>query len=180
MIKTVIHRVRSSHSRWRVLGWGSIGGIIAAPALAMRGTSEFHWTTGDFLFAAAMLAGVGVAFELLVRARRTWAYRAAVAVALGAGLLMLWANAAVGIVGSENQSINVWFNLIPLFPLVGAIGVRFRAGAMAIVMAATALAQLLVGAIVQHYGHFAWVFTLAWTAAWLLSALLFRKAANQV
>ena len=45
------------------------------------------------------LGGVGLAFELAVRASGSWAFRGACAIALGAGLTELWINAAVGIVG---------------------------------------------------------------------------------
>jgi hypothetical protein len=85
----------------------------------------------------------------------------------------------VGIIGDEGRPINLWFNLIPLLALFGAIGARFQARNMAIAMTATAVAQILVGVIVQLYGHFTWVFTLLWAGAWLFSAALFRKSARQ-
>ena len=161
---------------WRLLGWGVIAGLIALPAVAMEFTREVNWGPEDFLFAIVMLGGVGLGFELAVRASGSWAYRGGAALALGSGLLMLWANAAVGIVGSEDRLINLWFNLIPLLALFASIGVRFRAGGMAVAMTATAAAQIGVGVIVQLHGHFTWIFTLAFAAAWLASAWLFRKA----
>lgn len=161
---------------WRLLGWSVIIGLIALPAIAMQFTREVDWGPEDFLFASVMLGGVGLAFELAVRANPSAAYRGGTALALGAGLVMLWINAAVGIVGDEDRLINLWFNLIPLLALFAAIGARFRARGMALAMTATAGAQLTVGVIVQLYGHFAWVLTLVFAAAWLASAWLFRKA----
>lgn len=161
---------------WRLLGWGAIAGLIALPAVAMRFTREVNWGSEDFIFAIVMLGGVGLAFELAVRASGSWAYRGGAALALGAGLVTLWANAAVGIVGNENQLINLWFNLIPLLALFASIGARFRASGMVAAMIATAAAQIGVGVIVQLYGHFTWVFTLVLAGAWLGSAWLFRKA----
>lgn len=163
---------------WRILGWGTIVTLIVLPAIAMQFTSEVRWTTSDFIFATVMLGGVGLAFEMAVRATGSWAYRGAAAVALGAGLLLLWANGAVGIVGNESEPINLWFDLVPLLALFGAIGARFRPGAMAVAMTATAIAQIVVAVIVQLYGHFTWVFTLVWACGWLFSAWLFRKAAR--
>ncbi len=178
MTNTANERTHALLNPWRLVGWGTIAGLIALPAIAMRFTSEVDWETEDFVFAIVMLGGVGLAFEMAVRASGSWAYRGGAAVALGAGLLMLWANAAVGIVGNEDQLINLWFNLIPLLALFGAIGARFSAPGMAVAMAATAAAQFMVGVIVHLLGHFTWPFTLVWTAGWLFSAWLFRKAAR--
>lgn len=164
--------------RWRILGWGVIATLIALPAVAMQFTSEVNWTASDFIAAAVMLGGVGLAFEMAVRASGNMAYRAGAAIALGLSLLMLWANAAVGIAGSENNPVNLWFNLVPLVALAGTIASRLRARGMATAMMVAALAQLLAGVIVQVHGHFTWVFTGLWMTGWLSAAWLFRRAAQ--
>lgn len=162
----------------RAIGWGTIVTIIVTPAVAMQFTDKVRWTSTDFVFATVMLGSVGLALELAVRATGNWAYRGGAAVALAASLVLLWGNGAVGIVGDEGQPINLWFNLVPLLALFGAIGARFRAHGMVVAIAATAVAQILVGMIVQLYGHFTWGFTLVWAGAWLVSAWLFRKSAR--
>lgn len=164
---------------WRVLGWSTIAGLVALPAIAMRFTSEVNWTASDFVFAAILLGGVGLGFEMAVRASGAWAYRAGAAVALALSLLLLWANAAVGIVGSEDEPINLWFNLVPVLALAGAVAARLRARGMATAMIVTAGAQVLVGAIMQSHGHFTWVFTGVWACGWLLAAWLFRRATER-
>lgn len=164
---------------WRILGWGTIAGLMALPAIAMQFTREVNWTASDFVFAGVLLGGVGLGFEMAVRASGSWAYRAGAAVALGLSLLLLWANAAVGIGGSETEPANLWFNLVPLLALFGAIGARFRPRGMATAMTATAVAQVLVGLIVQLHGHFTWVFTLVWAGGWLFAAWLFRKSGRE-
>ena len=145
-------------------GIGNNAGLIALPAIAMQFTSEVNWTGEDFVFAILMLGGVGLAFEMAVRASGSWAYRGGVAVALGAGLVMLWINRR-GASSNEDRLINLWFNLIPLLALFGAIGARFKARGMAAAMFATAAAQMMVGVIIHLQGEFAWVFVLVWTAA---------------
>lgn len=180
MNKTDTKQNRALLNPWRMLGWGTIAGLIVLPAVAMQFTSEVDWTAEDLILAFVMLGGIGLAFELAVRASDSWAYRGGAAVALGTGLVALWANAAVGIIGNEDRLINMWFNLIPLLALFAAIGARFRARGMAVAMTATATAQVMVGIIVQLSGHFAWVFTLVVTGAWLFSAWLFRKAAIEI
>lgn len=162
----------------RIIGWGTIATLIILPAVAMQFTTEVNWTLADFAFAIAMLGGVGLAFEMAVRANGSWAYRGGAATALCAGLFLLWGNAAVGIVGNENEDINLWFDLIPLLAVFAAIGARFRADGMAMAMVATAFAQIAVGLVIQLYGHFTWVFTAVWAGAWLFSAWLFRKSAR--
>jgi len=162
----------------RIAGWGTITALIILPAVAMQFTTEVNWTMADFAFAIVMLGGVGLAFEMAVRASGSWAYRGGAAIALGAGLTLLWANAAVGLVGNESDDINLWFDLVPLLTLVGAAGARFRPEGMAVAMLTTAIAQVGVAIIVQLHGHFTWVFTAVWAGAWLLSAWLFRKAAR--
>jgi hypothetical protein len=178
MNKAAERRGQALVTRWRILGWGTIAALILLPGAAMQFTREVQWTAADFVFAILLLGGVGAAFEMAVRATPSHAYRGGAAIALGAGLMLLWANGAVGIVGDEGQRINLWFDLIPLLALFGAIGARFRARGMAAAMMATAAAQIAVGVIVQLYGHFTWVFTLVWTAAWLCSAWLFRQSAG--
>lgn len=163
---------------WRVIGWGTIAALIALPGIAMLFTREVNWTASDFVIAALLLGGVGLAFEMVVRASGNIAYRGGAALALGLSLLMLWANAAVGIAGSENNPVNLWFNLVPLVAMAGAIAARLRARSMAAAMMAAALAQLLAGVIAQSQGHFTWVFTGLWIGGWLAAAWLFRRAAR--
>jgi len=100
------------------------------------------------------------------------------AVALGVGLVTLWANAAVGIVGNEENDLNMWFNAVPLLALVGTIVARFHARGMALATTLAAIAQIIVGVIIQLSGDFAWVFTVTGTVGGLLSAWLFRQAAR--
>jgi hypothetical protein len=42
----------------------------------------------------------------------------------------------------------------------------------------TAIAQIIVGVIIQFSEDFAWVFTVTCMVGWLLSAWLFREAAR--
>ena len=163
---------------WRLAGWAAIAGLIALPAIAMQFTTEVNWGAEDFAFAVVMLGGVGLAFELAVRASGSWAYRGGAAVALGAGLLLLWGNAAVGIVGNEENDLNMWFNAVPVIALIGATLARLRASRMAVAMSIAALAQIVAGVIVQLSGHSTWIFTIVWTVGWTMSAWLFGRAAR--
>lgn len=110
---------------WRLLGWGGAALLLAAPFIAMRLTSEVYLTASDFIFAGALLAVIGCAFELAVRASQNRAYRAGTALALLATFLTIWANLAVGIVGSENNPANLLFFAALLVGIIAACVTRF-------------------------------------------------------
>lgn len=162
---------------WRIAAWTGAGLVLMIPLIAMRFTGEVRWTGLDFAVAVAILAALIGAAELAVRLSNDWLYRAGVAVAVVAAFLMVWAQGAVGLVGSENDLFNLLF-LLPL--LVGATGAlvgRFRAGGMSRTlwaMAAVQAATVVVGYTVTRDTD---AFLLcAWVIAWALSAGLFGRA----
>jgi hypothetical protein len=75
------------------------------------------------------------------------AYRAAVGLALGSALLLVWVNGAVGIIGSENNEANLMYGGVLVVGAIGAIVARFKPEGMARALFATALAQTLVAVI---------------------------------
>ena len=100
---------RIGRSRWRIAGWSLAVLVLLTPFLAMQFTSGVNWTRFDFIFAAVLIGGVGLLFELTVRMSDNKAYRAAVGLALAAGLLTIWANGAVGMIGDEDNPLNLMF-----------------------------------------------------------------------
>jgi hypothetical protein len=75
------------------------------------------------------------------------AYRAAVAIALGATLLLLWLSIGLGIIGKDHNPANLMYLGVIAVGIIGALVARFRPQGMARALFATALAQALVGAI---------------------------------
>jgi hypothetical protein len=166
-------------NRWRTVGWGMAAALILLPLAAMQVTDEVNWGAEDFAAAAALVLAVGLAYELAVRTTRDWAYRAGVAVALAGAFVLLWANAAVGVIGSEDNPANLMFFAVPAVAILGALLARFRPHGMALAMAATAAAQVTVAAIALIAGlGFTGPITVFFTGLWLTSAWLFRKAAT--
>lgn len=165
---------------WRLIGWGGIAALMLTPAVAMQFTDEVNWTIGDFLFAALMFGGVGLAVELTVRANPAWTYRAGVGIALAASFLTVWINLAVGIVGDEDNPVNALFFLVPLVAVAGSLLGGFRAHFMAVAAALAAAAQIGVMLYIWATGQgFPIGVTVFFGTLWLVAAALFRQAARQ-
>lgn len=177
-------------SPWRLAPWVAAAGLLAVPAIAMRVAPEagVHWTPVDFVVMGAMLAAACGALELAMRASASWAYRAAAAVAVGTGFLLLWANLAVGLVGGEDNPVNWLFVGVLAVGAGGAILARLKPGRMAMAAVATAAAQLVAAAIAfaatpaaPRPGvpvEIAALFGI-FPALWLFSAWLFHRAARR-
>jgi hypothetical protein len=172
---------------WRLLGWGTAGALLLLPLVAMQFTREVNWTVGDFLFAAMMFGLVGVTLELAVRASTNLGYRAGVAVAVMTTFLLVWINGAVGIIGNEDNPLNLMFFGVIALALAGSIVARFRAAGMVWAMAAAGAAQAAIGVVVFAFniasteppGAVGLLLLIEFFAgAWFLSAWLFRQAAR--
>ena len=175
-------------SRWRVAGWGGAALLLLLPLIAMPLTDEVRWDGADFVVAGALIAAVGVTYELAVRLTANSAYRAAVGVALATAFVLVWMNLAVGVIGTEDHPANLLHGGVLAVGIVGAVGARFRPRGMARALVATALAQASVGvtALVAGWGATGptWPaeilgLTGFFAALWLLSAAQFRKAARR-
>ena len=172
---------------WRIAGWGFAAALIVTPAVAMQFTSEVKWTALDFVFAAVMIGGTGLLIELAVRKSRNWAYRGGAGLALAAAFLLVWINAAVGIIGGEDNPANLIFPAIVAIAAVGTLIARGRPSGMARTMFVIAAAQALTGAAVFAFGTASTqppgpvgllMLIEGFAAMWLGSALLFRRAAR--
>lgn len=167
-------------SRLRILLWGAAAVLLALPAVAMRfGAEGVHWTASDFVFAGVLIGGTGLLLELAVRKSSNLAYRAGAAAAVAAAFLIVWANAAVGMIGSEDNGYNLLFGGVILVALAGATAARFRAAGMAAAMLVAAVAHLAVslgGLSADSHGA---GLSAAFAGLWLLSAGLFRVAARE-
>lgn len=171
---------------WRVAGWSAAGLLLLTPLVAMRFTEEVDWDGFDFAFMGVLVGSVGLGLELAVRRTGSAAYRAGAAIALALGFLLVWLNGAVGIIGSEREAANLPYAGVLLVALLGALAAGFRPAGMARAMAAAALAQMLVPVAALLWGLAPAglvlspevpVLTAGFSALWLLSAWLFRRAA---
>jgi hypothetical protein len=172
--------------RWRIAAWSAAALILLLPAAAMQFTDEVNWDAADFAFAAVLIAGTGIAFELAAKRSSSTTYRVAVGLALGAAVLLIWVNAAVGVIGSEDNPANLMYGVVLAVGIMGAAIARLRPHGMALALLATAFAQAVIGAVALIFGlglpHSgpAEILGLSglFVGLWLMSAWLFRKAAR--
>jgi hypothetical protein len=171
---------RGGLNPWRLLGWGGAAALLLLPLVAMQFTQEVNWTLSDFIFAGLLFGLVGGLFELAVRLSGSIAYRIAAALGLGVSFLVVWANGAVGIIGNENDAINLVFFGILAVGLGGALIVRFRPEGMALAVSAMGALMLVMAAYVLATNPNREAVIIAFLAGlWFLSAGLFRKAAQE-
>jgi hypothetical protein len=175
-------------SRWRIAAWATAAALMLLPLFAMQVTDEVVWDLADFAFFGALLAGAGFSYEFLARKTGSTAYRAAIGVALAGAFILVWMNAAVGVIGTERDDANLMYGGVLAVGIIGAIIARFQPGEMARALFATALAQALVAVIALIGGLGStgpiWpldilILTAFFAALWLISAWLFRKAARE-
>lgn len=176
----------SRAQRLRIAAWGSAAALMLVPLIAMQFTSEVAWDLADFVFLGTLLIGIGGAYEFLTRKTGNIAFRLAAGLTLAGIFLLVWLNAAVGIIGTERNDANLMFVGIIAIGLIGAVIAQFQAIGMTRTLVAMGLAQLLVAAIAVIGGLGAtgpaWPndvlgLTGFFTALWFASALLFRRAA---
>jgi hypothetical protein len=127
-----------------------------------------------------LIGGVGAVLEWSFRKSANRAYRAGVVLGLVAFFLQTWINAAVGVVGDEGAPANLAVGGVLAVALAGAVLARLRAHGLARAMFVTAAAQLVLTGIVVVAGLDlkAVPLCLFFAALWLLSGLLFVRAAR--
>ena len=160
-------------------GWAAAA-LILLPLAAGLLTGDVVWDAADFpyVFVAILLVVAVGSSEVATRIPGAHAYRAGVGAWLAATFILLWMNLAVGIVGTEDNTVNLMYIAVPAVGLAGAIAARFEPEGMVRASVATALAQITVAVLAQIAGHFTWVLTGFFVLLWLVSASLFRKAAR--
>lgn len=123
------------------------GLLLLLPLVAMQFTDEVRWNLADFVLAGALLFAAGAAYQLLARRTDNLAYRAGIGVAVGAAFFLVWANLAVGLIGSEDNPANLMYLGVLAVGIIGALIARFQPRGMSRALFAMACAQALVAAI---------------------------------
>lgn len=173
-------------NRFRMAAWSGAALLLLLPLVAMQFTDEVNWTVSDFIVMGAMLLGAGGAFELALRTSGQTMYRIAAVGAVGSGFFMVWVNAAVGIIGNEDNPLNLLYFGVLALGFLGSIACRLKPRGMATTGYTMAGATALVGAValVMERGapYYSPVEIIAINAMFVVLftgvALLFNHAAN--
>jgi hypothetical protein len=165
--------------------------LLLIPLAGNMFVDGWVWNAGSFVFAWAMMVGVGLAYRFVTRKAGSVAYRLATGIALMAGFMIVWGNLAVGFIGSEDNPANLLYGTALAVAAIGAVLARFEASGMSRAMFATALAVFLVPvvALVVRPGDFDpgvaqvfglnFFFVLMFAGAGLLFRLAARKRDNR-
>jgi hypothetical protein len=170
---------------WVTAAWMTAAVLILLTPLAMMQVSDgWDWDAPDFVFAAIMLFGAGGAYEAVSRLGG-FAYRAATGLAVLTAFILIWVNAAVGIIGGENNPANLMYGGVLLVGVIGAVFARFGARGMSFTLFAMAGAQAAAAAIaiiaglgLPETGALALLaINLFFCLLWILAGGLYRMAA---
>lgn len=74
--------------------------LLAIPFVAMRFTNEVKWSLFDFIVAAVLLFGTGLAIEVALRVLTSFWSRVAACGVILLVLFLVWAELAVGVFGT--------------------------------------------------------------------------------
>lgn len=164
---------------FRRIAWAGAVGLWLTPLVAMRYSAEVDWTAFDFIVWGVMLTVAAGAFDLATRMRGGLAYQMGAAVAVGSAFLLVWANLAVGVVGSENEALNLIF--FP--PLIVGVAGGFVTGFTPLGLSRTLWAMAVIQAITLAVAFAITrdldaLLVAFWVVAWMMAAWLFGKAAG--
>jgi hypothetical protein len=74
--------------------------VLLVPFVAMFFTDEVKWGLADFIIVGVLLAGIGIAAQLIINGVKTNSRQVAIGVVLAALMLLMWVELAVGLFGS--------------------------------------------------------------------------------
>ena len=127
--------------------------ILLIPLIGMQFENGFDWSLFDFILAGILLMGTGLVYEWISSRSSTATYRAATALGVGASLLLVWINLAVGFIGSEDNPLNTLYALVLMAGMIGAFISRLRPQGMANTLFIMAGIQVLIPVVALLLGR---------------------------
>ena len=96
-----MNHTSGTRGAWRAMLWGGLALLLALPALAMSlGAEGVDWSASDFIIMGILLTLVGLAIEAMMRFVRGWRERRIAIGAVVVLFLLVWAELAVGLIGT--------------------------------------------------------------------------------
>ncbi len=106
-------------------------GLLVIPFTANLLSDEITWSFFDFIIAGILFFGTGISYSLIRRLSPNLIYNIALGVALFSCLFLVWANLAVGLIGSENEPANLMYFGVLAVGFIGGVLARFKPKGMA-------------------------------------------------
>ena len=161
--------------------------VLLVPLVASQFTDEVAWSAADSIIMGVLIFGTGLSYIMLSRYSSNFTYRLAIGLALGTTLFMVWANLAVGLIGSGPHMGNLMYIGVVAVAIMGAFSSRFKAAGMERAMYYCALSLVLIAAIaliakMDSYTGASMIEILGvngfFAALYAISGLLFRNVAS--
>ncbi len=154
--------------------------ILLIPLIAMLFTEEVDWNLADFLIAWIMLFGTGITYKLIsIKMSQSVQYKIATGLAVVGLLMIVWVNLAVGIIGNEENPVNLIFYAVHVIGIMGTFISRFEAKGMSYTAYAMAITMVIIGLITLMAGWgFTPIITAFFTVLFLISGALYKQAAE--
>lgn len=146
------HKRRRPILTWRAIGWAGAAAVLLLPLFAMQFTSEVNWTFGDFLFAGILLGLLGGGIELAARVQRDRYFKVGAVLAVLTAFFTTWANAAVGLIGSGENPVNILFFGVIFFALLGSAFSKRKSNLLALTMLVAGILHIGIAAIFGLFG----------------------------
>jgi hypothetical protein len=121
--------------------------VVSVPLVAQQFTNEVNWSVADFLVMGVLIFSTGLSYVLITRYVTNIVHKAAIVMALGSTFLMIWANLAVGLIGSGPNPGNLMYLGVIAVGFIGTFFSRFTPAGMERTMNAMALAIVLLAVI---------------------------------
>lgn len=158
----------------RLVVWAIVAVLILIILLVRQltgfGQVEVQWN--EAIAYSIILLAVGGVYEMWQWLKtHNNVYRIAFGVGLLGVFLLGWVSGAVGIIGSENQPVNLMYWAVPAVGLIGSLISRFKPRGMARALFAMAFVQISVPVI----AFFVWPAQVSWGEAGVIGVFIFNS-----
>ena len=121
--------------------------FLLIPFTASFLSEEMDWSPFDYILVWIMLFLTGSAYSFVTRNSKDAVYRIAVGLAVVSGLMLTWVNLAVGLIGSEDNPINLSYFFILALGILASFMMRFRAVYMTMILVSMAFGMVIVALV---------------------------------
>lgn len=162
--------------------------IVMLPILGNHFVEDWHWDVRGFVLFGTIIFSLAFSFQFITRNIHTAAYRYALGLTLVFSFTVFWGNWVQA--ADDVNPAALAYLIVPVVGVIGAVIARFRAKGMSLALSAMAITQAVLLArafIIRNPDLTPWtapvirgfVGNTINLAAFVVAALLFRKAARQ-